>query len=104
MLGTSYSIIVACLLLTNCSGSFDQSKVKEGMSTKELVDVLGEPTEKLPLTRHVSFWRYEDDNTVMIEHGKVVNVGIMTDEDYRNTVEDLNNAMDSLHHVRSVSQ
>lgn len=86
---TKIQIGIVSLLLASCGNSFDPEKVNIGMSSDQLIEAVGEPDERLPMMSGMEFWRYEDDHTVMVSDGEVLNVGIMTDADYERTMQQL---------------
>ena len=88
--------IVLIVPFLGCQTSFDPDLVDEGMTTRQLIQAVGKPDEKLPLTGDVMLWRYEGDHTVIVSESRVLNVGIMTKADYEQTLKDIQFAMDSL--------
>jgi hypothetical protein len=76
------------LFLCACGGHKDLTSVKRGMSGKEVVSILGEPTKKQSVMMGISWWRYSDNTMVIMGSDTVVRV-----------VPDVKASMDSMEKV-----
>jgi hypothetical protein len=62
------------LFLVSCGHHSDINKVKKGMSDKEVVAIMGEPDKKQPMMMGITWWRYGDNQMVILTDDTVVNV------------------------------
>jgi hypothetical protein len=93
MLGVKWSIgLMAVIFLCSCTKRFDPSALAPGMRTEAVISKVGEPKAILPLIEGYEIWRYQDDHVVLMEKGRVQNVGKMTPEQYEQTLEELEQA------------
>ena len=71
------------LLLISCSSNKDFSKIKPGMTEKEVVSLVGEPKEKIPMPISIVYWRYTDNenHVIVFEGGKVTTVVTQGDKE-----------------------
>ena len=58
-------IILAIAMLTACATK-DINDVKEGMSSKEVTDIAGEPGEKVNMPLDIEWWIYKKENVLLI--------------------------------------
>ena len=58
-------IILAIAMLTACTTK-DINDVKEGMSSKEVTEIAGEPSEKVSMPLEIEWWIYEEEEVLLI--------------------------------------
>ncbi|WP_462319598.1 hypothetical protein [Marinilabilia sp.] len=58
-------IILAIAMLTACATK-DINDVKEGMSSKEVTEIAGEPSEKVSMPLEIEWWIYEEEEVLLI--------------------------------------
>ena len=58
-------------LLSACSAS-DISDVETGMSGEEVIDIAGEPSERVSMPLNIEWWIYKEDNVLLIMDNNTV--------------------------------
>lgn len=88
--GISSSIfLMAVILLSGCTTRFDPDELTPGMRSEAVINKVGEPQAILPLIDDYEIWRYQDDHVLLMENGRIQNVGTMTREQYERTLEEV---------------
>ncbi|GAC1427159.1 MAG: hypothetical protein NVS9B7_14020 [Flavisolibacter sp.] len=69
-------LLLVALLLIACNSHKDFSKVRNGMTEREVVEAVGKPKEKVKMPMSIVWWRYTDkeNHVVVMEGGNVTNV------------------------------
>ena len=60
-----FLLFAVTALLSSCSSS-DISDIKTGMSTEEVTDIAGEPTDKVTMPLNIEWWIYKEENVLLI--------------------------------------
>lgn len=84
--------LTAVILLSGCTTGFDPDELTPGMRSEAVINKVGEPKAILPLVDDYEIWRYQDDNVLLMENGRIQNVGTMTTEQYQRTLEEVERA------------
>lgn len=85
-------LLTALTLFISCSKA-DFTKVKVGMATSELVDVVGQPNEKQDASIAGTYWQY-DTHLVVIQKDTVNE--FMTNEEFKQRMEDFTKGLEKL--------
>lgn len=54
------TILTVAISMIACNTKKDFTKVKEGMTKKEVINILGEPTQKTSGIEDITYWNYKD--------------------------------------------
>lgn len=85
-------LLIALTLFISC-GKADFTKVKVGMTTSELIDVVGQPNEKQEASIAGTYWQYET-HLVVIQKDTVNE--FMTNEEFKQRMEDFTKGLEKL--------
>lgn len=86
-------LLILLTLCVSCTKKLDFTKVKVGMTTKELTDLVGEPKQKQEIPIIGSYWTY--DTHLVVVQSDTVNE-FLTLEDYKKRIEDVNKGFEDL--------
>jgi hypothetical protein len=83
--------IFAIVTLTACA-SKDLSDVKEGMTSKEVLNIAGEPTEKVSMPLDIEWWIYKEQKVLLILDSDTVSK-VTSQKEIEESVKDFQKGM-----------
>jgi len=87
-------IIAVIAMLTACA-TRDIHDIEEGMASKEVVNIAGEPTEKVEMPLDIEWWVYEEDKVLLIfENDTVTNV--TSEKEIEESLKDFEKGMEDI--------
>ena len=89
-----FFLFSAVALLAACSTS-DISDVKEGMSSAEVVEIAGEPTEKVSMPLDIEWWIYKEDNVLLILEDDSVS-RVTSEQKLKESIKDVEEGMNEI--------
>ncbi|WP_291859479.1 hypothetical protein [Marinilabilia sp.] len=87
-------VLVAIATLTACATK-DISDLEEGMASKEVIDIAGEPTEKVEMPLDIEWWIYEEDKVLLILENDTVS-NVTSQEEIEESLKDFEKGMDQI--------
>jgi hypothetical protein len=84
----------AIALLAACSTQ-DISDVKVGISSAEVMDIVGEPTEKVTMPLEIEWWIYKEDKVLLILENDTVSK-VTSQKEIEESLKDFNDGMDNI--------
>jgi hypothetical protein len=87
-------VISAIALLTSCATK-DISDLEEGMASKEVIDMAGEPTEKVEMPLEIEWWIYEEDKVLLILENDTVSK-ITSEKEIEESLKNFEKGMDDI--------
>ncbi len=73
----------------------DISDLDEGMASKEVIDIAGEPTEKVEMPLDIEWWIYEEDKVLLILENDTVSK-VTSQEEIEESLKDFEKGMDEI--------
>lgn len=86
--------LFAIALFAACSTQ-DISDVEVGISSEEVIDLAGEPTEKVAMPLDIEWWIYEDDKVLLILEKDTVS-RVTSQKEIEESLKDFDNGMDDI--------
>jgi hypothetical protein len=83
--------ILTVTILTACA-SKDISDVKKGMTSKEVLDIAGEPTEKVSMPLDIEWWIYKEPKVLLILESDTVSK-VTSQKEIEESVKDFQKGM-----------
>ncbi len=87
-------VIFAIALLAACATK-DISDLKEGMASTEVIDIAGEPTEKVEMPLDIEWWIYEEDKVLLILENDTVSK-VTSQKEIEESLKDFEKGMDDI--------
>jgi hypothetical protein len=87
-------VLFAIATLTACATK-DISDLDEGMASKEVIDIAGEPTEKVEMPLDIEWWIYEEDKVLLILENDTVSK-VTSQEEIEESLKDFEKGMDEI--------
>jgi hypothetical protein len=86
-------LLAITIMLISCGNKADFTKVKVGMTSKQLIEAVGEPNQKQDLPFVGSYWTY--DTHLVVVQSDTVNE-FLTNEDFKKRMEEVNKGLEEL--------
>jgi hypothetical protein len=87
-------VIFAIALLAACATKYI-SDLKEGMASTEVIDIAGEPTEKVEMPLDIEWWIYEEDKVLLILENDTVSK-VTSQKEIEESLKDFEKGMDDI--------
>lgn len=87
-------VLFAIVAFTACATK-DISDLDEGMASKEVIDIAGEPTEKVEMPLDIEWWIYEEDKVLLILENDTVSK-VTSQEEIEESLKDFEKGMDEI--------
>lgn len=87
-------IILAVGTLTACAAK-DINDVKEGMSSKEVTEIAGEPSEKVSMPLEIEWWIYKEEKVLLIFESDTVSK-VTSQKELEESIKDVEKGMQDL--------
>ncbi len=86
--------IFSVVMFTACSTQ-DISDVNSGMTSAEVIDIAGEPTEKVEMPLDIEWWVYEESKVLLIFENDTVS-RVTSEEEIQNSLKDHEQGMNDI--------
>lgn len=87
-------VLFAIVALTACATK-DISDLEEGMASTEVIDIAGEPTEKVEMPLDIEWWIYEEDKVLLILENDTVSK-VTSQEEIEESLKDFEKGMNEI--------
>ncbi len=81
-------------LLASCA-SKDISDLEKGLSSAEVLEIAGEPTEKVSMPLDIEWWIYEEDEVLLIMENDSIS-RITSQKEIEESIKDFDKGMDGI--------
>ncbi|MFO8001686.1 MAG: hypothetical protein R6U46_10610 [Marinilabilia sp.] len=89
-----FFLFAVATIFAACS-SKDISDIDTGMSASEVVEIAGEPTEKVSMPMDIEWWIYKDDNVLLIFEEDSVS-RVTSEKELEESLEDADEGMNEI--------
>jgi len=81
-------------LLASCA-SKDISDLEKGLSSAEVLEIAGEPTEKVSMPLDIEWWIYEEDKVLLILENDTI-TRVTSQEEIEESLKDFEKGLDDI--------